>query len=188
MNSSGGGLWFGTYDLLQLVDKAHLENWPAVQSRLVQTGGMFCQQKPLFGVEFEISADDPLAELGNSYSGSNIAGVCSNEENQTSGEQIEQLCRQLVTIGLQIDQTRSKHFAEAYLPISAFSAWQYALGRNFKLVVPRAKQGTELCDRLELGLDTLESLKQYLQDARQSLAPEITDWQLMAVAVFENSD
>ncbi len=141
----------------------------------------------MFGIQFAIPADDPLSQLGNSYFGSHIPGA-SNPECTKKPEDIEHLSAQLTKLGLLIDCRRTEHFAEAYLPINAFSAWQYVILRNFKVVVPQGKQGTELRGRDELALDTLEYLNGYIQEAWSNISKSDVSIELVAAAVFENWD
>ena len=185
----GGGLWFGT-DMRSrpLLSERIIDDWPCIQWVTAQIGGIFCHHEPLFGVEFAIRAEDPLSQLGKSYLGSCLPGA-QNPDYQTRPEEIEHLRNKLARIGLLIDEARVAHCAEAYFPLTTASAWEYVLMRNFRLVMPQGIPGWEFSTRSERGLDSWDSLRDYLEAAWQDVVgngdpPD----QWLAAAVFTNSD
>ena len=107
-----------------------------------QVGGTFCHHPALFGVAFDVPASDPLAELGNSYYGTDLPGHW-NDEYSTGLDVVIDTRARLRELDLDLDAVCYFHLAEAYVPLDAERAWIYALRRGLKLVVKHDLRATE---------------------------------------------
>src|SRR5262245_39016460 len=107
--------------------------WEGVALEEFQIAGLRCHHQEFFGLRFRVPRRDPLAILVASYLGSHLPGT-GNPEDATPLEEVVRVRDRLSEIGLVLDPTYYARFAEAYIPVSAESAWRYAVHRRFSLL------------------------------------------------------
>lgn len=107
-----------------------------------QIGGVFCHHRKFFGLRFAVPKTDPLALLGESYESTNHPGL-GNPEICTPLDEVLTLQGRLEGLGLELDAHHYPEFAEAYIPISGGSAWQYVKSKQLMIYKPPSEQHIE---------------------------------------------
>ncbi len=191
MNRASGELWIGTNHLPPSWDSSR-STLEAVRVIDAQIAGIYCHHETLFGVSYYVPEDDPLSLLANTYSGSSIPGRI-NPDYSPDLDEILGLRKKLTDLGLKIDPVYYFHFAEAYIPIEAESAWAYTNTHEFDLLLQnKTKPVLNKVSPIEIGLSSWAKTKAYLEhawriSARHSGNSEFPHrW--FSAAVFPNSD
>ncbi|MEL7060771.1 MAG: hypothetical protein AAGN46_12165, partial [Acidobacteriota bacterium] len=138
--------------------------WKGLALSDFQIAGLLCHHQKFYGLKFQVPTSDPLAVLSFSYLGSHLPGV-GNPEMATPLEEILELRSRLAEIDLVLDPVHYARFAEAYLPVTAESAWRYAIARRLPIFERPHRRILETTRRLDyLGLDaTWEAAAAYLK-------------------------
>ena len=189
-----GELWIGTNALPHgwVPAQATLEG---VRATSAQIAGILCHHETLFGLPFFVPDDDPLAVLANSYYGSCIPGR-GNPDYSPNLDELLKLRTRLRELRLDLDPVYYFHFAEAYLPMQAEAAWQYATERGLCLLIDSDKTGMRHVSPEEIGLTSWAEGVSYLEAAwrrAEGLSTERFAFSTVpdhwfAAAVFPNSD
>lgn len=192
---SGSELWIGANYLPVNWSRSDIEGlYECIWDGDAQIGGLSNNHETLFGLRFAVPDDDPLTVLGIGYYGSDITGF-SPPDQAPSLDEVVEVRRKLAAIGLELDPTQYFRFAEAYIPLEAKSAWEYASRSGLLLMTREASYGEPIPKHAPsfMGLRTWDDVDAYLREAwlqfdkvafQHTLAP--VSWH--AMAVFPNSD
>ncbi len=126
--------------------------WSGLAATEFQIAGVFCGQQRFFGLQCFVPKADQLASLGHHYLGSHLPGL-SVAGYSTPFNSVLELRDSLSALGLELDPREYARFAEAYLPISAESAWEYAVKQDLRLMLdPQQGTGAGVGTLKEIGL------------------------------------
>jgi len=194
MFRASGELWIGTNYLPHgwVPARSTLEGVRATEA---QIAGILCHHETLFGLHFLVPEADPLAILANSYYGSSLPGR-GNPDYSPDLDTVIEIRSKLGELDLVLDPVCYFHVAEAYIPLEAEAAWQYAERRQLSLLIDTEKREERKALPSSLGLTSWTVAASYLESAWRKAAEQsnrafpfstVPDrW--FAAAVFPNSD
>jgi len=154
--------WPAVEAVKKLVNQHSFDPWEGLAFEQIQVGGFHTIQKHVFGLKLHVPSDDPLARLAFSYMSTGFPGFWLNTY-ATPLEEVVLLKQRLSDLGVLIDSIKYPESAEAYFPLDANSAWDYAQVR--KLLVfehPHRGAGRQLTSLEAIGLSHWDDVNQYL--------------------------
>lgn len=99
------------------------------------TGGTSTISKCALAILARLPRETPLAILTSSYYGSNLPGYTDWLDWKTPFNQVVELSKRLVDIGLEIDSNEYASFSEALIPISLDSTLDYLKSNALEIIV-----------------------------------------------------
>src|SRR5262245_2293431 len=118
-------LWLGTdfWPVPQAVASCCRQHsfhpWEGLGFVTLQVGGFHCVNRRVFGLKLHVPADDELARLLESYTGSDLPGRnrAYGIDRATPLEDVVIAKRRLADMGLLLDPVAYADFGEAYIPL-----------------------------------------------------------------------